>query len=163
MRSRDDPTAGQSNIVVSRSPVQIPESAHFFFVCFLWFFLRLRQLHLLEVRLTDFLQPFLARLFLFLRKQVQIAENEKWFPSKCIIYNLSANTRFITLTCLCRHAYSIYCWINGCKMPIFRSKKLQHFSRFCFKLRLWVEVKTAISEGSNGYPKSCLGAKKQQK
>ena len=31
MRSRDDPTAGQSNIVVSRSPVQIPESAHFFF------------------------------------------------------------------------------------------------------------------------------------
>ena len=29
----DDPTAGQSNIVVSRSPVQISESAHFF--CFL--------------------------------------------------------------------------------------------------------------------------------
>ena len=24
----------------------------------------------------------------------------------------------------------------------------------------WVEVKTAISEGSNGYPKSCFGAKK---
>ena len=30
---------------------------------------------------------------------------------------------------------------------------------FCFKPRLWVEVKTAISEGSNGFPKSCLGAK----
>ena len=34
------------------------------------------------------------------------------------------------------------------------------FSDFFSKLRLWVEVKTAISEGSNGYPKSCLGAKK---
>ena len=34
IRSRDDPTAGQSNIVVSRSPVQIPESAHFFFFAF---------------------------------------------------------------------------------------------------------------------------------
>ena len=30
-RSRDDPRAGQSNIVVSRSPVQISESAHVFF------------------------------------------------------------------------------------------------------------------------------------
>ena len=58
-RSRDDPTAGQSNIVVSRSPVQIPESAHFFFFCFLWCFLRLRQLHLLEVRLTDLYSLFL--------------------------------------------------------------------------------------------------------
>ena len=35
----------------------------------------------------------------------------------------------------------------------------QHVSHFCSKLRLWVEVKTAISERSNGYPKSCLGAK----
>ena len=37
IRNRDDPTAGQSNIVVSRSPVQIPESANFFlfFFCFL--------------------------------------------------------------------------------------------------------------------------------
>ena len=63
IRSRDDPTAGQSNIVVSRSPVQIQESAHsfflFFFFCFLWCFLRLRQLHLLEVRLTDFYSLFL--------------------------------------------------------------------------------------------------------
>ena len=32
-----------------------------------------------------------------------------------------------------------------------------------FVLNPQVEVKTAISEGSNGYPKSCLGAKKQQK
>ena len=38
IRSRDDPTAGQSNIVVSRSPVQIPESAHFFFFFFFAFF-----------------------------------------------------------------------------------------------------------------------------
>ena len=30
IRSPDDPTAGQSNIVVSRAPVQIPESAHVF-------------------------------------------------------------------------------------------------------------------------------------
>ena len=63
IRSRDDPTAGRSNIVVSRSSVQIPESAHFFFFffffCFLWCFLRLRQLHLLEVRLTDFYSLFL--------------------------------------------------------------------------------------------------------
>ena len=36
---------------------------------------------------------------------------------------------------------------------------LQHFSHFCSKLRLWVEMKTAISERSNGYPKSCFGAK----
>ena len=57
-RSRDDPRAGQSNIVVSRSPVQISESAHVFFFCFLWCFLRSRQLHLLEVRLTDFYSFF---------------------------------------------------------------------------------------------------------
>ena len=36
-RSRDDPTAGQSNIVISRSPVQISESAHFFFLLSLVF------------------------------------------------------------------------------------------------------------------------------
>ena len=57
-RSRDDPRAGQSNIVVSRSPVQISESAHGFFFCFLWCFLRSRQLHLLDVRLTDFYSFF---------------------------------------------------------------------------------------------------------
>ena len=39
-------------------------------------------------------------------------------------------------------------------------KKVATFFSFCSKLRLWVEVKTAISEGSNGYPKSCFGAKK---
>ena len=27
------------------------------------------------------------------------------------------------------------------------------FPNFCSKLRLWVEVKTAISEGTNGYTK----------
>ena len=58
-RSRDDPRAGQSNIVVWRSPVKILESAHVFvFFCFLWCFLRSRQLHLLEVRLTDFYSFF---------------------------------------------------------------------------------------------------------
>ena len=57
-RSRDDSRAGQSNIVVSRSPVQISESAHVCFFCFLWCFLRSRQLHLLEVRLTDFYSFF---------------------------------------------------------------------------------------------------------
>ena len=29
-------------------------------------------------------------------------------------------------------------------------KKVATFFSFCSKLRLWVEVKTAISEGSNG-------------
>ena len=57
-RSCDDPRAGQSNIVIPRSPVQISESAHVFFFCFLWCFLRSRQLHLLEVRLTDFYSFF---------------------------------------------------------------------------------------------------------
>ena len=33
---------------------------------------------------------------------------------------------------------------------------------FSLTFILWVEVKTAISEGSNGYPKSCLGAKQQK-
>ena len=41
---------------------------------------------------------FLARPFLFYRKQVQIAENEKWFPSKYIIYNPSANRKKKTTT-----------------------------------------------------------------
>ena len=61
-RSRDDPRAGQSNIVVSRTPVQISEAAHVFFVFVLLSlvcFLRLRELHLLEVRVTDFYSFFL--------------------------------------------------------------------------------------------------------
>ena len=62
-RSRDDPRAGQSNIVVSRTPVQTSEAAHVFFCIFfllsLVCFLRLRELHLLEVRLTDFYSFFL--------------------------------------------------------------------------------------------------------
>ena len=61
-RSRDDPRAGLSNIVVSRTPVQISEAAHVFFVFVLLSlvcFLRLRELHLLEVRLTDFYSFFL--------------------------------------------------------------------------------------------------------
>ena len=44
----------------------------------------------------------------------------------------------------------------------FQMKKVATFFSFCSKLRLWVEVKTAISEGSNGYPKSCFGAKKNK-
>ena len=42
----------------------------------------------------------------------------------------------------------------------FSDEKSCNVFSFCSKLRLWVEVKTAISEGSNGYPKSCLGVKK---
>ena len=41
----------------------------------------------------------------------------------------------------------------------FSDEKVATFFSFCSKLRLWAEVKTAISEGSNGYPKSCFGAK----
>ena len=37
-RSRDDPRAGQSNIVVSRTPVKISEAAHVFFCFFFAFF-----------------------------------------------------------------------------------------------------------------------------
>ena len=37
-RSRDDPRAGQSNIVVSRTPYQTSEAAHVFFVFFFAFF-----------------------------------------------------------------------------------------------------------------------------
>ena len=42
----------------------------------------------------------------------------------------------------------------------FSDEKSCNIFLICSKLRLWVEVKTALSEGSNGYPKSCFGAKK---
>ena len=58
-RSRDDPRAGQSNIVVFKVPgSNLIISTCCFFFCFLWCFLRSRQLHLLEVRLTDFYSFF---------------------------------------------------------------------------------------------------------
>ena len=37
-RSRDDPRSGQSNIVVSRTPLQTSEAAHVFYVFFFAFF-----------------------------------------------------------------------------------------------------------------------------
>ena len=49
--------------------------------------------------------------------------------------------------------------LTAVKCQFSDKKNLQHFSHFCSKLRLWVEVKIAISEGSNGYPKSCFGGK----
>ena len=39
-------------------------------------------------------------------------------------------------------------------------KKVATFFSFCSKLRLWVEVKTAISEGSNGTQSLVLEQKK---
>ena len=70
-RSRDDPRAGQSNIVVSRTPVQTSEAAHvflnLFFLLSVVCFLRLRELHLLEVRLTDFI-AFSCTAILVLKK-----------------------------------------------------------------------------------------------
>ena len=53
--------------------------------------------------------------------------------------------------------------LTAVKCQFSDEKKVATFFSFCSKLRLWVEVKTAISEGSNGYPKSCLGAKKNNK
>ena len=52
--------------------------------------------------------------------------------------------------------------LTAVKCKFSDEKRCNGFFHFFLNFILWVEVKTAISEGSNGCPKSCLGAKQQK-
>ena len=68
VRIRNDPTAGQSNIVVSRSPVQIPESANVFFFLLSLMFSKVKATAFVGTEIDRYFIAFSCTTILVLKK-----------------------------------------------------------------------------------------------